>query len=86
MILILIQIVLFFLNFFLYKNSRTYLKEPILRVWHIIILGIVSLIPIVGILTNIVLFIFWFAAIICDDFAWKDTENKFWKFLNKKIK
>lgn len=57
-------------------------EVPVLRLWHVILIALCNLLPILNILIAVI-FLLWWASIPNIEFTY--TESKLFKFLNKPI-
>ena len=84
-----LSLLLLIVNLFVLKNSRdTLYNEPVLKIWHIVGLIIVFLIPFLNLAVLLTMSIMLIMAYDTKDYRWKplDSNNKFTNWLNKTVK
>lgn len=86
-LLYIISFILCILNIWILKHSRDIdTNKPVLKMWHMLLLIVFSLIPIFNIIFNIISLIVIFASYAALVFKWKSyNNNKLITFLNKYI-
>lgn len=86
-VLYIISLLLCFLGIWILKNSRGWMKgEPVLRMWHVLLIIPSALVPVWNTVISIALLIILGIEYFTDDLEWKETKlSRFWSFLNKRI-
>lgn len=83
-----IGVILNCLGIWLFKNSRynTKYRQPVLKMWALILLMVCTIIPIVNIIAGFTVIVGWTIAVITDELRFIKGDNKLVQFLNKSIK
>lgn len=79
-----IGITLGIIDIFLYKYSR-YDDEPLLKVWSLLLIIIISLIPMINIIINTLIVAIWWVLYYSENIETITSNNRFIKWLNKRI-
>lgn len=87
-----IGVILSCLGIWLLKNSRynqrlsTKDKQPVLKMWALILLMVCTIIPTVNIIAGFTVIVGWTIAVITEELSFIKGDNKLVQFLNKSIK
>lgn len=87
-----IGVILSCLGIWLLKNSsyNQWLsikdKQPVLKMWALILLMICTIIPIVNVIVGFIVITGWTLAVTTDELRFIKGDNKLVRFLNKSIK
>lgn len=87
-----IGVILSCLGIWLLKNSRWNRwmspkdKQPVLKMWVLILLMIGAIIPGLSIVVGSVIIMWWILAVTTDDWSFTKGDNKLVRFLKKPIK
>lgn len=83
-----LSLLLLIVNLFILKNSRDEYLEPVLKIWHIVGLIVVFLIPFLNLAVLLTMSIMLMVAYDNKELRWKrlDSNNKFANWLNKTVK
>ncbi len=87
-----IGVILSCLGIWLLKNSRynqrlsTKDKQPVLKMWALILLMVCTIIPIVNTIVGFAVIAGWTLAVVTDELRFTKGDNKLVQFLNKSIK
>ena len=89
-LLFIIGMFLCFLSIWILKNSRTYSDDddelvPILKIWHVVVLTISALIPVLNAIVGVTVTILIGIAYILFELKMKKPSNKLLSILNKRI-
>lgn len=87
-----IGVILSCLGIWLLKNSRRNRwinpkdRQPVLKMWVLILLMIGAIIPGLNVVVGLVVIIWWVLAVTTDDWSFTKGDNKLVRFLKKPIK
>lgn len=87
-----IGVILSCLGIWLLKNSRWNRwinpkdRQPVLKMWVLILLMIGAIIPGLNVVVGLVVIIWWVLAVTTDDWSFTKGDNKLVRFLKKPIK